>query len=204
MQHNIVHCEERKAKEKAKRATKLGDQGGKRVEQDFFFDLGFMGGSPEGNRSWIRDWIWAAFNKSPGILWRQESQREEGEGQCWNRKSRLEATSWMPSLLPLSSPVPNQLLNPDQWPWTNALQWSIEALTNQYHNLCILSKKELFKACWGIRIFFKWRYILVTLLARTQHNTTKPHNISSLIRIKPTMQEHNTTHHWITCNGVAV
>ena len=68
MQYNIIHCEERKAKEKAKRATKLGDQGGKRVEQDFFFDLGFMGGSPEGNRSWIRDWIWAAFNKSPGIL----------------------------------------------------------------------------------------------------------------------------------------
>ena len=41
MQYNIIHCEERKAKEKAKRATKVGDQGGERVEQDFFFDLGF-------------------------------------------------------------------------------------------------------------------------------------------------------------------
>ena len=138
----LPYCKERKSKKEPKRAAKLGDQGGERVEQDFFFDLGFMGGSrPEGNRSWIRDWIWAAFNKSPGILWRQESQREEGEGQCWNRKSRLEATSWMPSLLPLSSPVPNQLLNPDQWPWTNALQWSIEALTNQsfYSMVCAVS-----------------------------------------------------------------
>ena len=46
MQYNIIHCEERKAQEKAKRATKVGDQGGKKCGAGLLLRFGFYGRKP--------------------------------------------------------------------------------------------------------------------------------------------------------------
>ena len=60
---NLFRLTRLRAKEKSKRATKLSNQGGERIEQDLFFHLGFMGSRPEGNGRRLCKWIWATFHE---------------------------------------------------------------------------------------------------------------------------------------------